>query len=95
MRGRMHKDLRANPRIGENEANGVVDASRGELVGIEEQRRDGEAGGVGTGALISTSRWRINPVEIPNRHKVLQSEYCLRSWPGKLRRVCHGCGRLR
>jgi hypothetical protein len=53
VRGGMHKDVRANPRIGKNEADGVVDASRSEFVGIEEQRSNGEAGGVGAGALIS------------------------------------------
>jgi hypothetical protein len=36
MRGWMYKDVRANPRIGKNESDGVVDASRSEFVGIEE-----------------------------------------------------------
>ena len=70
MRGGMHKDVRANSRIGKNEADGVVDASGGEFVGIEEQRSNRETGGVGAGALISASRRRIDTVEIPYRNKV-------------------------
>ena len=48
----------------------MVDASRGEFVGIEEQRRNGEAGGVGAGALIAAPGGRIDAIEIPNRDKV-------------------------
>ena len=70
VRGWMHKDVGAYPRIGKNEADGVVDASRSDLVGIEEQRRNGEPGSIGTAALISTSRRRIDAVEIPNCEKV-------------------------
>jgi hypothetical protein len=49
----MHKEVCAHARIGKNEANSVVDASRCEFVGIEEQWSNGKAGGVGAGALIS------------------------------------------
>src|SRR5438270_4997246 len=44
----------------------MVDASRGQFVGIEEQRRYGKAGGVGAGALVSAAGRRINAVEIPD-----------------------------
>jgi hypothetical protein len=54
MGGRMYKDLGADAWIGEYEADGVVDASGGEFVGIKEQWSNGEAGGIGTGALIAT-----------------------------------------
>jgi hypothetical protein len=69
MRGGMNKDVRANPRVGKDEADGVVDVPGGELVGIEEQWSNRQAGGVGAGALISTSRRRINSVEIPHSDK--------------------------
>ena len=55
MCGWVHKDMRANPRIGKNESDGVVDVSNSEFVGIEEQWSNGKAGGVGAGALISAS----------------------------------------
>ena len=57
----------AHARIGKNEADGVVDASCGEFIRIEEQRSDGETGGVGAGALFSAARRRIDAVEIPYR----------------------------
>ena len=66
----MHEDMRANARIGKNETNGVVDASGSEFVGIEEQRSNGEARGVGAGALISAAGRRIDAVEIPHRDEV-------------------------
>ena len=65
----MHKYPWANPRIGKNKANSVVDASYSEFVGIEEQWSNGKAGGVGTGALISASRRRVHTIEIPHREK--------------------------
>jgi hypothetical protein len=54
MSGGMHEDVRANPRIGKDEADGVVDVPGGKLVGTEEQWSNREAGGVGAGALISS-----------------------------------------
>src|ERR1017187_2083953 len=69
MGGRMDVDLGAHPWIGENKANGMVDASRGELVGIEEQRCDGESGGVGAGAPFSAPGRRIKTVEVPYREE--------------------------
>ncbi len=55
MRGGMHKYVRAHSRVGKNKADGVVDASRGQLVGVEKQRGNREAGGVGAGTLISAT----------------------------------------
>jgi hypothetical protein len=70
VRGWMHKDVGAYPRIGKNEADGVVDASGGDFVRIEQQRRDGETCRVDTAALISTSRRRIDAVQIPYRNEL-------------------------
>ena len=69
MRGGMHKDVRAYTLIGKNEADGVVDASVSDLVRGEEQGSNREAGCVGAGALISSSRGRIYPIEIPDCDK--------------------------
>src|ERR1035438_10224174 len=66
MRGGMHKNVRANPRVRKNKTYGVVDASRGQLVGIEKQRGNRKTGGVGAGALITPSRRRINAIEVPH-----------------------------
>ena len=68
MRRRMHEDVGANPRIGKDEANGVVDTAPGEFVGIEDQRRDGESGGIDAGTLIATPGWRVDAIQIPH-HK--------------------------
>jgi hypothetical protein len=47
--------MRANPRIGKNEAYGVLDMANCEFVGIEEQRSNGKAGSIGACALITAS----------------------------------------
>jgi hypothetical protein len=65
----MHEDVRANPRIGKDKADRVVDLSYSELVGIEEEWSNREAGCVRAGALISAHGGRVNPVEIPNCDK--------------------------
>ena len=73
VRGGMDIDARAHPRIGKNEADGVVDASLGQLVGVEEQRGDGKTGGIGAGAAFSTAGGRIDAVEVPDREEVAAS----------------------
>jgi hypothetical protein len=90
----MDIDLGANAGIRENEANGVVDASRGEFVGIEEQRCDRKAGRVGAGAPFSSSGRRIDPVEIPHSEegRIKSAIYksglkCLIEFP--VTAVCH------
>jgi hypothetical protein len=66
----MHKDVSADARIGKSKADGVVDASGGKFVRVEEERGDRKAGGIGAGALIAASGWRIDSIEIPNSDKV-------------------------
>jgi hypothetical protein len=63
----MNIDMRANSGVGKNEADGVVDVSQSEFVGIEQQWSKGEPSGVGTGALIAAPRRWVNTVEIPHR----------------------------
>ena len=69
MRGGMDIDSLAHARIGKNEANGVVDASFGQLVGAEEQRGDGKSGGIGAGAAFSATGGRIDAIEVPDREE--------------------------
>ena len=70
MRGGVNEDVSAHSRIRQDEANGVVDASSSKLVRAKEEWSDREARSVGTGALISASRQRIDTIQIPNCEKV-------------------------
>ena len=69
MRGGMNVNVRTNSRIGKDKADGMVDASGSDLVGIEEQWSNRKSGGIGAGALISTPRGRIHSVKVPNCNK--------------------------
>src|SRR5271157_9014 len=66
----MHIDVCANPRIGQYEADGMVDVTHGKFIGIKEQWRNGKTRSVGAGALLPASRRRIDTVEIPHRNKL-------------------------
>jgi hypothetical protein len=66
----MHKNVRANARIGKREPDGVIDVPHSQFVGTEEQGCNGEAGSVGACALIPAPRRRVYAIEIPNRYEI-------------------------
>jgi hypothetical protein len=61
-------DVLAGPDRGvrEDEADGVVDPAGRHLVGVEEEGRDREAGGVGARALLAPAARRVDPRHVPD-----------------------------
>ena len=67
MRRGMDVESRQHPRVGQDEADRVLDRPCLQLVGCEEERRDRHAGGIRARALLSAARRRIRPVQVPDR----------------------------
>ena len=58
---------RADRGVRQDEADRVVDPARRDLVGVEQQRRDREPGGVGARALLAAAARRVDARHVPDR----------------------------